>query len=127
MKLSKDELSVIRKEETEQLKMAICKIKKPEEAGYFIRDLLTYAEHRELSRRLEIASLLKSGFTQQEISYLLGVGVATVSRVNAKLNSGLGFKNILSKLPKRKQKTIKLGQISNPAKWFIEWRNEYIK
>lgn len=109
MKISNNEKLAIRKEEAQQLNEAICMVKNPEDVRRFLRDLLTFGEHRELSRRLEIANMLEHGFTQSEISDLLGVGVGTVSRVNAKLKSGSGFKSIIDKLPPRKSKNTSLG------------------
>ncbi len=45
-----------------------------------LEGLLTPAEIREFSQRLEIIKLLKKGIPQHEIAARLKVGVATVSR-----------------------------------------------
>ncbi len=45
-----------------------------------LRDLLTTSEIDEISKRLQIFKLLKSGMPQRQIAETLGVGIATVTR-----------------------------------------------
>lgn len=126
MKHSKESKEILRKNESEQLNKAICLIKKFEDSGYFLRDLLTYGEHKALARRLEIAYLLELDYTHNEIADLLGVGVATVSRVNAKLKSGIGLRQIISQLPKREPENRRLYEMSDPLKWYVDWVKIYM-
>lgn len=127
MKHPKESKEILRKNEADQLNKAICLLKKFDETSFFLRDLLTYGEHKALARRLEIAYLLELGYTHNEIADLLGVGVATVSRVNAKLKSGAGFKQIINQLPQREPETRRLYQMSDPLKWYVDWVKVYMK
>ncbi len=45
-----------------------------------LHDLLTENEIDEISKRLQIFKLLKSGMPQRQIAEKLGVGIATVTR-----------------------------------------------
>lgn len=51
-----------------------------EELEQRLRDLLTPTELDEISKRLQIFNLLKSGMPQRQIAEKLGVGIATVTR-----------------------------------------------
>jgi TrpR family trp operon transcriptional repressor len=59
----------------------------------FLRGILTPTELDELSTRLQIVKLLKTGLPHQEIARRLGVGVATVTRGSRELRLGR-FKKI---------------------------------
>ena len=65
----------------------------------YLRDLMTPAEIREFSKRLEIARLLQEGkMSYLEISEKLGVSTTTVTRVAQWLNNGCGgYKQVLSR------------------------------
>lgn len=52
-----------------------------------LRDLLTSSEIDEISKRLQIFKLLKSGMPQRQIAETLGVGIATVTRGSHALKS----------------------------------------
>ena len=54
----------------------------------FLRGILTDAELSEISKRLQIVKLLKSGVPQKEIAERLGVGIATVTRGSKELQKG---------------------------------------
>ena len=59
----------------------------------FLKGILTPRELEELTRRLQIVKLLKSGLPHQEIARRLKVGVATVTRGSRELKMGR-FKKI---------------------------------
>ncbi len=59
----------------------------------FLKGILTPRELEELTTRLEIVKLLKSGLPHQEIARRLKVGVATVTRGSREIKAGR-FKNI---------------------------------
>ena len=89
----------IRNEFTDQLFEAILKLENLEECYCFFEDIATVAEIQELSRRLEVARLLREGSTYEEIVEQTGVSTATVSRVKRALEYGAdGYKLILSRM-----------------------------
>lgn len=57
------------------------------EVEEIIKGLLTYDEKMKLGRRIEIANMLSSGLTHDEIIDQLKVGRDTVTKVNRKLNN----------------------------------------
>ena len=67
--------------------------KSEDEMLMFLKGILTPKELKELSVRLQIVKLLKSGLPHHDIARRLKVGVATVTRGSREI--GLGrFKNI---------------------------------
>ena len=69
----------------------LLKQKSREEMQDFLKAILTPKEQDELSKRIKIVKLLKTGVPQREIAYRLGVGIATVTRGAKELESP-GFK-----------------------------------
>ncbi len=61
---------------------------KNNELENFLAGLLTPAEIKEFSQRIEIVKLLKKGIPQHEIAARLKVGVATVSRGSKEIMLG---------------------------------------
>lgn len=90
---------------------AISCIKSREEVRSVFRDLLTPNEIAKLSRRIQIAILLKKGFVYEEITEALGAGKDTVRRVKRSIDThGEGYDLLfkrLKKLRKRQSKTRK--------------------
>ena len=77
----------------------------PLSASQLLQDLLTSSEIKNLSKRLRIAKLLVQGEKYRTICQQLHCGQTTVAKISVWLEeSGEGFKKILSKLPKLKQK-----------------------
>ena len=72
---------------------AFLDIKTREEMRTFLYGLLTSKEMDQLSTRLQIVRMLKKGIPQQEISKLLKVGVATITRGSRELKNQR-FQNI---------------------------------
>jgi len=58
----------------------LLKAKDPESMNTILQDLLTPSELSEISKRLQIITLLKTGMPQRQIAETLGVGIATVTR-----------------------------------------------
>jgi TrpR-related protein YerC/YecD len=84
---------------TEKLCNALVKIEKPEDMVLFLRDLLTFEEIAEASRRLVAAELLKDGKSIREVAKELGVSTTTVSRIYSWLHHGTGgYRLALEKL-----------------------------
>lgn len=65
-------------------------LKTSEDAGNFLRDLLTPAELSEFANRLEIARLLTTGKSYLDIAKEVGVSTTTVTRVSQWLHDGCG-------------------------------------
>jgi TrpR-related protein YerC/YecD len=75
-------------------------IKSTKESAYFLQDILTAKEIKNLSIRLRIAKLLLKNLSQRDISMQLNVSTSTVTKVNSWLNQkGDGLRNIISRLP----------------------------
>lgn len=77
-------------------------IKSTEDSVFFLQDVLTAHEIKNLAVRLRIAKLLLKNISQRDISTRLSVSTATVTKVNSWLNQkGDGFRHVISKLPIR--------------------------
>jgi len=63
-------------------------LKTGRELRHLLSSLLTPTELKQVAYRLEIASLLKQGYTQRKIMYTVGVAIATVNCVNKALQQG---------------------------------------
>lgn len=75
-------------------------INSTDESILFLQDILTVNEIKNLSIRLQIAKLLMGGKTHREVSMILHVAVATVSKVGSWLTQkGEGFKKVIARLP----------------------------
>ncbi|MBR4295367.1 MAG: helix-turn-helix domain-containing protein [Clostridia bacterium] len=83
--------------ETDKLFKAILSLKNIDECYDFFEDICTIKELRDLSLRLEVASMLKSGKSYQEITRETGVSAATICRVNKCLNYGKGYVTVLQR------------------------------
>lgn len=76
-----------------ELTKAFLMQKTPGEMLEFLKGILTPREIEELSTRLQIVKMIKSGLPHQEIAHRMGVGVATVTRGSREIKLGR-FKNI---------------------------------
>lgn len=77
---------------------AILRIKTPDEASNFFRDLLTIAELKEFSNRWQVVKLLYQGHTYEAIAKRLMISTATVTRVAHWLHHGMeGYKTIANR------------------------------
>lgn len=78
----------IRTEAVNQLFEAVLCLRNQEECYQFFEDVCTINELLSLSQRYEVARMLRSGRTYQEIAEKTGASTATISRVNRSLNYG---------------------------------------
>ena len=70
-----------------------------DECYRFFEDICTIKEVQAIAQRLEVAKLLKSNKTYNEIEELTGASTATISRINRSLNYGAdGYKIVFEKL-----------------------------
>lgn len=72
----------------DQLFSAILSLETIEECYSFFDDLATVNEVQSLSQRLEVARMLRNGYTYQKIESETGASTATISRVKRALNFG---------------------------------------
>ena len=81
-----------------ELFKAILKLESIGDCQKFFEDVCTINELEAISQRLEVAELLVSGKSYQEVSQKTGASTATISRVNKCLNYGAGgYKLVIDK------------------------------
>ena len=81
---------------------AILSLKDEQECADFFDDVATIKELLDMSARLEVARLLKSGKVFNEISQETGASSATISRVNKCLSYGPGgYKTVLERIEEK--------------------------
>lgn len=73
-----------------ELCKAFLKLKTVQEVANFLRDILTIKEFEEFSSRLEMARLLKKGWSYKKIARELKVSTTTVTRTAHWLYHGCG-------------------------------------
>ena len=74
----------------DELFKAVLKLKNLEDCRKFFEDVCTIKEMQDITQRLEVARLLKTGLNYQAVSKETGASTATISRVNKCLNYGSG-------------------------------------
>jgi TrpR-related protein YerC/YecD len=72
----------------DQLFQAILSLKTVDECYRFFDDLCTVNEVKALAVRLEVARMIKEGYTYQKIEQETGASTATISRVKRCLHYG---------------------------------------
>ena len=89
----------VRNEQTDLLVEAVLKLQSSEDAYRFFEDVCTIAEMKSMAQRIEVARMLRSGVTYQEIAKETGASSATISRVNHALLYGAdGYRRVLDAL-----------------------------
>jgi TrpR-related protein YerC/YecD len=85
--------------ENKRLIQSILSLKTEEEAGLFLRDLMTEKEIIEFGKRLQTAEMLTEKIPYSVIEQKTGLSSATVARVAKWLNGkGGGYRTIINKL-----------------------------
>lgn len=78
---------------------AILLLKNRDECYQFFEDIATVGEIKALGQRLEVAKMLRTGKTYEDIVEKTGVSTATISRVKRSLYYGAdGYSMILDRL-----------------------------
>ena len=91
--------SRIKSTQADSLFEAILKLETIEDCYRFFEDICTIKEMQAISQRLEVAKLLKTGKTYNEIESETGASTATISRINRSLNYGAdGYKLVFERL-----------------------------
>lgn len=81
----------------------ISQLNKEEAVQVFIKDFLTEEEQLMLSKRLFVGYLIESGLDYREISHLMKVSAATVSKAKEWLERRPGYLGIVKLLIKREK------------------------
>lgn len=96
------QLDKLRDRTLDQLFEAILSLKSHEECFQFFDDLCTIGEIKSLAQRLEVARMLRKGYTYHQIESETGASTATISRVKRCLHYGSdGYATILDRLSVR--------------------------
>lgn len=82
------QIDKLRGKSLDQLFKAILSLKDMEESYRFFDDLCTMGEIQSLAQRLEVARMLREGFTYHKIEDETGASTATISRVKRCINFG---------------------------------------
>ncbi len=86
-------------EQTQRLVQAILSLENAEEAYRFLEDVLTIQEMKSITQRLEVAVMLRSKETYQEIVRKTGASTTTIGRVNRALQYGAdGYDLVLDRI-----------------------------
>ncbi|MFD1396088.1 YerC/YecD family TrpR-related protein [Kroppenstedtia eburnea] len=98
------QLDKLRQKEVDNLFAAILTLNSIEECYQFFDDLCTVGEIKSLAQRLEVARMLKEGFTYNRIEADTGASTATISRVKRCLHYGTdGYTLALDRLKEQQQ------------------------
>lgn len=88
----------LRSPEADRLCEAVLSLETVEECYRFLQDIATVGEIKALGQRLEVARLLDSGMTYEDIVAATGASTATISRVKKCLHYGAdGFQLVLGR------------------------------
>ena len=89
----------LRDEMTDRLFQAILTLESVEECYRFFEDLATVSELKALAQRLEVAKMLDTGMTYEDIVDATGASTATISRVKKCLHYGAdGYRIVLERI-----------------------------
>jgi len=99
------QINKLRGKEVDQLFESILTLKNLEDCYIFFDDLCTVNEIQSLAQRLEVARMLRQGYTYHKIETETGASTATISRVKRCLNYGNdGYKMVLDRLEEEADK-----------------------
>jgi TrpR-related protein YerC/YecD len=95
------QIDKLRGKELDQLFQAILLLENIEECYRLFDDLATVNEIQSLAQRLQVAKMLREGYTYHKIETETGASTATISRVKRSLNYGNdAYDMILERLKK---------------------------
>ncbi|MFG6120382.1 MULTISPECIES: YerC/YecD family TrpR-related protein [Thalassobacillus] len=99
------QIDKLRGKTLDQLFEAILALENVEECYRFFDDLATMNEVQSLAQRLEVARMLREGYTYHKIETETGASTATISRVKRSLNYGNdAYQMALDRLAAQKNK-----------------------
>lgn len=82
--------TTLKTESARELFATIAKLRTPREAKFFLRDLCTLAELKEMATRWQVAKRVKKGLPYRNIAKQTGASTATITRVASWLHHGMG-------------------------------------
>lgn len=92
-------LDKLREPGLERLFQAVLTLETVEECYQFFDDLCTIGEMKSLAQRLEVARMLRKGYTYHQIEDETGASTATISRVKRCLHYGSdGYAMVLNRV-----------------------------
>lgn len=95
--------SKLKREDVDELFDAVLLLKDREECYRFFEDICTVNEIHAIAQRLQVAKLLNSGKTYNEIEHTTKASTATISRINKCLQYGAdGYKIVLQRMEDEK-------------------------
>ncbi|AKO90983.1 MULTISPECIES: YerC/YecD family TrpR-related protein [Priestia] len=98
------QIDKLRGKELDQLCEAVLSLQNIEECYQFFDDLCTINEIQSLAQRLEVARMLRKGFTYHKIETETGASTATISRVKRCLNYGSdAYQMVLDRVDKEEE------------------------
>ena len=96
-------MSKLKNKETDRLFEAFKTLKNVDEFYELFEDLCTVKEIKDMTQRLQVATLLSKGSSYQKVSELTSVSSATISRVKRCLDYGTGgYGKVLERLEDKK-------------------------
>ncbi|WP_102028761.1 YerC/YecD family TrpR-related protein [Salirhabdus sp. Marseille-P4669] len=101
------QIDKLRGKELDQLFKAILLLEDVEECYRLFDDLATVNEIQSLAQRMQVARMLREGYTYHKIETETGASTATISRVKRSLNYGNdAYDMILERLYKEEEKPV---------------------
>jgi TrpR-related protein YerC/YecD len=101
------QLDKLRKKEVDHLFAAILTLETIEECYQFFDDLCTVGEIKSLAQRLEVARMLRQGYTYNQIEADTGASTATISRVKRCFQYGTdGYALALDRLERKESSKV---------------------
>ncbi|GAA0430123.1 YerC/YecD family TrpR-related protein [Lentibacillus halophilus] len=93
------QIDKLRGEQLDQLFDAILSLKNREECYQFFDDIATMSEVHSIAQRLQVAKMLREGYTYNVIEEETNASTATISRVRRFVNYGSdGYQIVLDRL-----------------------------
>ena len=97
-------MKTYQKDAAARLFHAVSLLRDEEECAAFFEDICTISELKALAQRLEVARMLNTGHTYDDIVARTGASTATISRVKRCLHYGAdGYKVVLERLQQKKE------------------------
>mgnify|MGYP001390779346 CR=1 FL=1 len=98
------QIDKLRGEQLDQLFDAILSLKDREECYRFFDDIATISEIQSLTQRLQVAKMLREGYTYQVIVNESNASTTTISRVKRCLNYGNdGYQMVLDRIEDKEE------------------------
>ncbi len=81
---------LLQAKDVQQLVKALLCLENYDQSARLLTDICTAGELKSLAQRLEVAGLLRSGYTYNQVEEMTGASTATISRVKRFLQYGAG-------------------------------------